>query len=324
MNLILTWLFVLSSSMAFGNEACDELIGAAYKGEIEEVTELLRAGVDVNCTDKHEETPLMASARYGRLEIAKILIQSGAKINQQKKKNGYTALITASITDANKEKKPTMVKFLIKSKANIELQTHDGVTALMAASISSSTFGDEGSLESMKILIQAGAKLDNQSIDGSTALFHAVNCPEAVQLLIEAGANVNQIKKNGITSLMEALNYRGYSSNSETIDLLIKAGANIEFQNNLGITALMIARDENDAMALISAGAKLNVQSKSGKTALLWAVEKEQEGKVKALIKAGANLNLTDYDGVSALQLARVLRFEDIEKLLIEAGAAEI
>ncbi|WP_106793122.1 ankyrin repeat domain-containing protein [Aquimarina sp. Aq78] len=68
------------------------------KGDYEMVKKMVELGSEVN---KFSEgmTPLMYAARYNRLEIIKLLVANGAKINLKNTK-GYTAMKYAEISGA--------------------------------------------------------------------------------------------------------------------------------------------------------------------------------------------------------------------------------
>ena len=94
------------------------------------------------------------------LSIIRKLIDSGVDINLQGK-GGITALIAAS-----KAGKLDVVKFLVAAGANVNLQTESGFTALMVAA------GD-GNLEIVKVLVHAGADSSLKNKQGLTALMLA-------------------------------------------------------------------------------------------------------------------------------------------------------
>ncbi len=68
------------------------------KGDYEMVKKMVELGSEVN---KFSEgmTPLMYAARYNRLEIIKLLVANGAKINTKNAK-GYTAMKYAELSGA--------------------------------------------------------------------------------------------------------------------------------------------------------------------------------------------------------------------------------
>lgn len=62
---------------------------AAYKGDIEEMTRLLRGGADVNSRNAEGATPLHWAAFKGQLQAAEVLLQYGADVNALTKKNRH-------------------------------------------------------------------------------------------------------------------------------------------------------------------------------------------------------------------------------------------
>ena len=96
---------------------------------------------------------------------------------------------------------------------------------------------DYGNIECVKILIAAGADVDDNAYRGSALEKAAIKCHyKCLEILITAGANVNLKNKEGNTALSMALRYH---SSDKCIDLLIEAGADVNDQNKDGKTALM-------------------------------------------------------------------------------------
>ncbi|KIA95571.1 ankyrin repeat domain-containing protein [Flavobacterium sp. KMS] len=71
---------------------------AISKGDIDTVKKFIEYGADVNkVIDKM--SPLMAAARYNRVEIIKFLVSKGAELDTENE-NGYTALKYAEVSKA--------------------------------------------------------------------------------------------------------------------------------------------------------------------------------------------------------------------------------
>lgn len=71
---------------------------AIMKGDTETVKKFIEYGADVNETS-NGLTPLMMAARFNKVEILKLLISKGAKIDT-KDENGLTALKYAELSKA--------------------------------------------------------------------------------------------------------------------------------------------------------------------------------------------------------------------------------
>jgi len=143
--------------------------------------------------------------------------------------------------------------------------SENGYTQLMSAIISRN---EEDAIK----LIDAGADLNIQDIDGRTALMHAIKyMPVVAKELIDAGVDLNIQDKNGNTALLHVI----FTNNTEVAKKLIDAGADLNKQYVGGLTALMYAikfGNEEVAKELIEAGADLNIQDIEGQTALMHAI----------------------------------------------------
>lgn len=75
------------------------LCNAIVKGDLATVKKFIEYGSDVN-ESKNGTTPLMLAARYNKVEIIKLLLENGAKLDT-KDERGYTALKYAEFSNAN-------------------------------------------------------------------------------------------------------------------------------------------------------------------------------------------------------------------------------
>ncbi|WP_291129395.1 ankyrin repeat domain-containing protein [Flavobacterium sp. UBA7682] len=75
------------------------LCNAIVKGDLATVKKFIEYGSDVN-ESVNGTTPLMLAARYNKVEIIKLLLEKGAKLDT-KDERGYTALKYAEFSNAN-------------------------------------------------------------------------------------------------------------------------------------------------------------------------------------------------------------------------------
>ena len=75
------------------------LCNAIIKGDVATVKKFIEYGADVN-ESANGTTPLMLAARYNKVEIIKLLIEKGARVDTKDDK-GFTALKYAEISKAN-------------------------------------------------------------------------------------------------------------------------------------------------------------------------------------------------------------------------------
>lgn len=104
----------------------------------------------------------------------------------------------------------------------------DGSTDLMNAA-------SENDSETIKILIEDGADLEEVDMDGYTALQWAVSYDQynAAQILLEAGANPNTIDYYDTSALMSAT----LNENVDMVNLLLEYGADPAFRDSGDMTA---------------------------------------------------------------------------------------
>jgi uncharacterized UPF0146 family protein len=112
-----------------------------------------------------------------------------------------------------------VAKELIEAGADLNIQDIEGQTALMYAI----KFGNE---EVAKELIEAGADLNIQDIEGQTALMHAINMPDIIKFIIDTVINhVNHVKRlNSDTYVIDFIvsNNLVNEMRKETLDMDIK------------------------------------------------------------------------------------------------------
>ena len=149
------------------------LMEASHAGHTECVKLLLEYGAIPSERDKFGGTSLHFACGEGHLEVAKILVASGADINDN---NGGSPLM-----DAARNGHLDCLKFLISNNAIVNDKcTNDRRTALMIAA-------DGGHISCMTELLVNGAtkSLEDTSNNGKTALTYAEeeNQFEAVALL---------------------------------------------------------------------------------------------------------------------------------------------
>ncbi|HKO99332.1 MAG TPA: ankyrin repeat domain-containing protein [Pyrinomonadaceae bacterium] len=111
----------------------------------------------------------------------------------------------------------------------------------------------EGSVEAVKLFLDAGMDVESKDESGSTVLMNAAikNDSSVVQLLIDHGADVNARTKDGETPLMIAALMGG----SDTVKILLKAGADMNARDKRGETPLAHARSHShtEVIALLKA-----------------------------------------------------------------------
>ncbi|CBJ30921.1 conserved unknown protein [Ectocarpus siliculosus] len=133
---------------------------------------LVKHGADVNVTDEQGVTTLIQAAHRGMLVICELVVEKGVAV-AAKSDDGITALIAAA-----SEGHAGIVELLLgKAKADPDAKDKDGTTALMAASV-------RGHKDVVDALLRHGANVDQQNLDGHTALMFAYNGRNQVAALL--------------------------------------------------------------------------------------------------------------------------------------------
>lgn len=160
---------------------------AAHWNDLSTVELLVRAGADVNASNRFGATPLwmacsvgnggivqalvqaganpkvpalggepvlMTAARAGSVEAVKALLAGGADVNAKESRQGQTALMWAV---GGRDSHPDVVGVLIERGADVNARSSGGLTPLLFAV-------REGDLESTRLLVKAGANLNDRAI----------------------------------------------------------------------------------------------------------------------------------------------------------------
>jgi ankyrin repeat protein len=205
---------------------------AAQNGSEAMVRRLLTAGANPNTALLAGETPLMVAARSGNPAVVELLLGKGANINARGAR-AQTALMWAVA-----QKHPEVVKVLLAHHADISARTetwsevmavtphgylgynkaipHGNDTALLFAA-------REGDFESAKLLVAAGANVNDEDAWGvsATALAAHSGFTDIVDFLLNKGADANA-DKAGFSALHEAVMRR----DEKLVKLLLDHGAN--------------------------------------------------------------------------------------------------
>jgi hypothetical protein len=123
--LVMVIMFFTLSVLAQKNQApIADLHTAVLTGDIATVKRLIASKSDLNVKETYGgSTPLISAALFGKIEIAKLLIDAGAMLNIQNNE-GSTALITAAFFC-----RPEIVKMLLAKKADKTIKNKYGSTA---------------------------------------------------------------------------------------------------------------------------------------------------------------------------------------------------
>lgn len=185
------------------------------------------------------------------LELFEYLIKKGCNINHKQTSYGdYTPLIKATITTGLE-----FMKILINNKCDVNLADGEGLTALHH-SMHKSYLG----MDATKLLLDAGADVNKQSIYNTTPLIEGIydnynwfnipsyiikekeilekeskyknNCIQTLKLLLEHKPDLNIVTTYNCSALIRAVT-SSYSS-VDVVKILLEAGCEINMEKIFG------------------------------------------------------------------------------------------
>jgi ankyrin repeat protein len=216
--LLVLFLLFLSVSANFAQDG-SKLIESAMYQDMEALKSLVESGADVNYQDpKYGTTALMLACNYGLTDMARFLLDNGAKANIQAK-NGSTALSGAA------QQSLELVKLLLDKGADVQLKTEEGITAFTNSIIG--VLRGSVTTEVAELLLEKGANVDEAPDKGGAAGYTCLmmaarnNNPDLVKFLASKGANLNIAAQDGAT----ALSLAEKEDNQEMVKLLKDLGA---------------------------------------------------------------------------------------------------
>jgi ankyrin repeat protein len=355
---------------------------ACENGSAAMVEILLGAGAKPNATLQSGETALMTAARSGNVAVVKALLGRGANVAAKELTHGQTALMWAVANGHT-----AVVRALVEAGADVHARSdvrprvvhtgnrfgdrnesrgvatidHGGFTPLLFAA-------RQGDVEIGRILLGAGAKVNDSAANGASALVVAAHSGHGkfAALLVEHGADVNAAGA-GYSALHAAI-LRG---DAELVGVLLARGANanapiekgtpsryysrdwaLNGTSLVGATPLLQAARYGDVRImrqLVAAGADARFAAADGTTILIAAVaansgfgtgdrrerylgpgdiaptpeenERVTYAAAAAAIELGADVNATTQSGDTALHTAADQAVDSVAQLLVEKGA---
>jgi ankyrin repeat protein len=329
---------------------------------------LLAAGADPNIALPSGETPLMTAARAGNADLVRALINHRADVNAFEQSQQQTVLMWAIVG-----RHPGIVRLLIDAGADIRARSaprprwinteFGGFNGRTAREIEKGGFTpllfacQQGDLESLTLLVNAGASVNDAAADGTTALVVAAHSGHGQigAFLLERGADPNAADA-GYTALHAAI-LRG---DSTLVAALLAKGADPNVPLRQATPIRRNSADyslENDVVEatpfwlaaryveagimrlLVARGAETRFVMRDGTTPAMAAIQARRRVEpgvavdplrneqlaldaVSVALDAGGNVNAVNKAGNTALHVAAQRRLDRIVQFLVERGAA--
>ncbi|OQB68781.1 MAG: Phosphocholine transferase AnkX [Spirochaetes bacterium ADurb.Bin133] len=269
--------------------------------DIDAINGLLKTDVDVNNTSGSSwgYTPLCYAVYLKNIDIARLLIESGANVNKISI-NGETPLKIA----CSAYKLPPiddMVKLLLDNGADLNIYDKGKDGPLHCAAMYNQP-------EAVKLLVQNGADVNVKGNYGRTPLIYSASSarlPEMVKFLIDSGADVNATNDSGENALFELITRE--ESNAEIAKILLDNGIKKDLKNNYKMTALHWAAfcgKTNIIEVLLEYGFNIEEKDAYGNTPIIKAMSQNKIDAVKFLFNKGAKPDSQGQMGFSLLEYA--------------------
>lgn len=272
------------------------LCSACRSGNVEAAKFLLEHGAHHHRGDR-DFLPLTFAIHYEKLEVARLLLESGADIEE--KNSSGKAVLTIACQSLSVE----VVGFLLQSGAKIEQQDNEGATPLMAAA-------DSGRVNIIDILLEHGACLEVRDGRGRTPFIRAVTSGnlELARTLIRKGADLTATPYDGKTLLLCAAT--SPCPDKEMMEQILEwFPGTIDAQIGSGLTALhyLSREDRNKELIrfLLEKGANPLLRTKDSDWSVLqMAAFCSAHGLLQFYASQGLNIQERTKSGETLLHIA--------------------
>jgi ankyrin repeat protein len=331
-----------TSESAQANERLGVELGKGNDIDWNEVKANVEKGGDPNYGDSYV-TLLSLACNHGNLEIAKYLVEKGAKINLDK--NYPEDPLVGAVRSGNKE----LIKYLISKGANVNAINMEQLTAFSQAISMKDTVA-------ARILLEAGYDKNYLSESNPSEVYNAylLNDSLTINWLLDRNFKLKKTEANELLAeetskefkemnwkMVKAavsngaeLNKKNYfydplvsaaaANNMEMVEFLIRNGNNINPKKIYDYSALLFAIvNGNDPMAtlLISKGATLNFKLNDAASYLHYAAMKSSPQVVSLLLKKGADVHAVDGNDRTPIFYAAASNRKEIVELLLAKKA---
>lgn len=320
------------------NPIYTDLFEAIKSNDLATLNEILKTKIDLEQTDTDGCTPTQVAINYKNIEIAKALINAGAK---------FISFDEHTIDSTIYSRRLDVLNFLIEMGIDVNTKFRDNKnrTALIEAA-------NIGDIDIVKKLVESGADVNAISNQNQFALNNAASqgwqeiydylapltSPELRYIAQKSLPTGLTYRKRKDDKLLNQLINAVVKRNPKAIIKAINDGVDIDAFDETGSTALFLAANwgcVDIVRFLIEAGADVNRGDEDDKeTPLMIAAARTNlygnkiyigdNGHIevmKLLIKAGANVNAKSSFGWTALMGAANAGSIEAVKLLLKSGA---
>ncbi|KAG5896169.1 hypothetical protein JTB14_016944 [Gonioctena quinquepunctata] len=262
---------------------------AAGGGNLDCLKLLINNGADVNAglNKPSNKSPLYFAVQSNAIDCAKELLQNNASPNTQQVFSETPLHVAAALSNA------FTMKLLLEYGAAVDVQCgRERMTPLHYAA-------EDGDLECVKILINAGAVISSRNHKRQTPLHLAAlaQCTETIAFLLRKGADVDAADADGRTPLHCSIVKA--SRSCECVRVLLCASPNVNKPDVYGYTPLHLAalnEYSHCVMLLINNGGDVTARTNGGVSVLTFIIRKTPDVIPKYIMKFDNSVKLTDHE----------------------------
>lgn len=301
------------------------MMTAARVGNVEVVRALLAAHADPNVREtRRQQTPLMWAVANSHPQVVDALLRAGARVDARSTTKGTV------VQRANRYAGVVSRDEGFRQRAVVEIPTGGSTPLLFAAR--------SGDAQSARLLVEAGANVNDEAPDGTSALVRAVHSGhrEVASVLLQKGAAVDAAGA-GYTALHAAV-LRG---DLQMVSLLLDRGALVDSALSRGTPSRRYSRDyafnaawtgatpawlaarfaEGDILReLLRRGANPNAATKPGDNALMAVIAAGVEFGPSASDRRERRLDPLDVANLAENRMAFEREALDIVRIAADAG----
>ena len=271
------------------------LLMAVTRGDPHTVGILLDHRADVNGLGPNGETPLARAAALGATDVARVLVERGARVMVRFARANHTPLHVAAAHGF-----VPLVELLLEHGADPEAKDASGFTPLHEAAEGGRTFA-------IRALLLAGAQVNTTNTVRRSALWLAASRghEESVAYLLSHGADPALAATDGQT----ALHIAAFNARPAAVRLLLERRPPLNTLSVLG-TPLHSAAAGPTLRAIFASQARAGQKLTPAGTAV------ESAACARILVEAGALLEPVDAHGATALQTAAAFGNKEVLEVL--------
>lgn len=346
------------SAPAPGQTVLDRrLRDAAWKNDVAQARRLVRQGADVNAKDDTEQSAYLVATSEGYLDLLRLTLRHGAKVNDKDSWNGtgliraaerghglvvgellragidrdhvnrigYQAIHEAIWLGEDTASYATTVRVLAAGGVELgKVSPSAGLTPLQMARERGYT-GLERILENVTTADRPGGKADKAAADAALLRAARTGDADGVAVALRAGADIETRDDNERTALLLAATYDRVA----VAEVLVAMGASADALDDRHDTPWLVTGVTGSVRmleALLPANPDLTIRNRYGGLSPIPASERGHADYVRRVVQTGVDLNHVNDLGWTALLEAIILgdggeAHQEIVRILLANGA---